>query len=86
MHLKICRHFKELIDASVELQLRIELAVDGYLLNYRGRLPASTLLRQVQAKRDAMEGLKPNWKWSIQCPNTNLVNTEACGRLDPRLV
>jgi len=68
----------------VELQLRIELAIDGYLLNYRGRLPASTLLRQVQAKRDAMEELKPNWKWSIQCPNN--VNFEACSRLDPRII
>lgn len=76
IRLQVSKAFLELIDNSAELQLRIELAVDGLLLNHRGHIPAHLLLRQVLDRRRALEELKPQQVWSQACSDTGAVNFE----------
>jgi len=54
------------IDDSMEIKLRIELAIDGCLLGERGALPASELLQQVRARRTAYETFHPQWFWETE--------------------
>jgi hypothetical protein len=67
---QVCRRFKDTVDASVEIKLRIELAIDGLLLNRKGDFPLNDLLNRVKAIRRAFEAFKPSWGWSFDSPNT----------------
>lgn len=68
--MQICKGLKQLIDTSVELQFRIELAIDGFLVNCRGDMPADALLQQVIATRSAFETLQPPWRWQVDSPHS----------------
>jgi hypothetical protein len=61
--LKLNRHFKELIDGSIELQLRVDLAIDGYLLGHRGTDPAKNVREFQERRRKALESMKPITSW-----------------------
>ncbi|CAG7851858.1 SubName: Full=Uncharacterized protein {ECO:0000313/EMBL:CCA68083.1} [Serendipita indica DSM 11827] len=78
---QVSKLFKDLIDASPELQLRIELIHDGLLLHHRGSptpLPANVLLNHVLARRRAWENLDPRWIWDEDCPDTESAQFEIC--------
>jgi hypothetical protein len=59
-HEQLCRYIRSVIDTSKETQLRIELLLDGMMLNndsyetghYRS---SSALVRQVKARRQALD-------------------------------
>jgi hypothetical protein len=68
---QICKSFKDTVDASAELKLRIELAIDGLLLNRKGDFPANDLLNRVKAIRRAFETFDPPRSWSFDSPNTS---------------
>ena len=76
MGLQICRRLHELVDGSIELRLRIELAIDGWLLSERGEEPAETVLRQVYQRRLAWEDFRPRSFWEIEYPNTENMTYE----------
>jgi hypothetical protein len=61
--IQLCRRFKELVDGSIELQLRIDLAVDGYLLGYRGDRPVKDVRDFHEKKRSALESMKYVTSW-----------------------
>ena len=66
------------MDTSIELQLRIELAADGFLLGYRGNLPATDLLELVLDRRRAFEELQPQSYWEVPFPFTEDKKFEVC--------
>ncbi|KAG8805797.1 hypothetical protein FRC17_005326, partial [Serendipita sp. 399] len=70
-----------LIDSSTEIQLHIELAIDGLLLNHRGGLPATKLLGLAQHMRKAWEELDPRWHWNIPCDTRRRLTYEVYGIL-----
>jgi hypothetical protein len=74
---QICRGLKDTVDASAELKLRIELAIDGLLLNRKGDFPANDLLNRVRAIRRAFETFDPPWNWSFDSPSTSYEQYEA---------
>ncbi|CAG8712278.1 7742_t:CDS:2, partial [Acaulospora colombiana] len=61
--LNAASRFKELIDGSIELQLRIGLAIDGYLLSYRGKQPAKDVAAFHEKRRSALESMKCVASW-----------------------
>ncbi|KIM25668.1 hypothetical protein M408DRAFT_331028 [Serendipita vermifera MAFF 305830] len=63
---EICKEVLELIDASIEIQLRIELAIGGCLLGERRNMPASELIRRVRAREQAYETFEPQWSWEVE--------------------
>ncbi|KAG8755642.1 hypothetical protein FRC14_003790 [Serendipita sp. 396] len=67
---EICRRLCNIIDASIEIQLRIELAIDGELLIERGDLPASKLRDSLCIKRQMRDELCVHQTQEIQCDNT----------------
>jgi hypothetical protein len=76
MSLQICRRLHELVDGSIEIRLRIELAVDGWLLSERGEEPAETVLRQIRERRRAWEDFSPRSFWEIEYANTGSMTYE----------
>ncbi|PVG03799.1 hypothetical protein CPB86DRAFT_306880 [Serendipita vermifera] len=62
------RRFKELVDGSTELQLRIDLAIDGYLLSYRGDHPANDVRAFHEKRRNAIESMKYVATWEEPFP------------------
>ncbi|PVG03798.1 hypothetical protein CPB86DRAFT_722661 [Serendipita vermifera] len=62
------RRFRELVDGSIELQLRIDLAIDGYLLSYRRDHPASDVISFHEKRRNALESLKYVVNWEEPIP------------------
>lgn len=54
-----------IIDSSIELQLRIELAADGFLLGDRGKLPAADVLKLVLGRRKAFDMMLPQSYWEV---------------------
>ena len=76
MGLQICRRLHELVDGSIELRLRIELAIDGWLLSKRGEEPAEAVLRQVYEQRHAWEAFRPRSFWEIDYANTENMTYE----------
>ncbi|PVG03803.1 hypothetical protein CPB86DRAFT_306959 [Serendipita vermifera] len=61
---RICTRFKELIESSVELRLRIDLAIDGYLLGYRGTSPAKDVREFHEQRRNALENMQCFASWT----------------------
>jgi hypothetical protein len=76
---KLSRHFKQLIDGSIELQLRIDLAIDGYLLGYRGTDPAKDLREFHEKRRKALESMKYIQEWKEPIDVGDFGNFEAGG-------
>jgi hypothetical protein len=66
MALQVCKCLLALIDESVEIQLRIELAIGGCLLGERDNMPASELLQRVRAREAAYETFHPQWYWETE--------------------
>jgi hypothetical protein len=66
----MCHQLQVLIDASIELNLRIELAADGLLLGHRGGLPATELLELVLDRRRAFNEFLPRSHWRLPFPGT----------------
>jgi hypothetical protein len=60
---KLSRRFKQLIDGSIELQLRIDLAIDGYLLGHRGTDPAKNVREFQERRREALENMMYITTW-----------------------
>lgn len=67
---------RDLIDASIELQLRIELAADGFLLGDRGNASAGDILKLVLERRHAFEQFLPQSFWMIEYINMNTISWE----------
>jgi hypothetical protein len=63
--MQLSRHFKQLIDGSIELQLRIDLAIDGYLLGHRGTKPAKDFREFQERRRKALESMKYVKSWDV---------------------
>lgn len=78
---RLCSYVKELIDNSMELELRIELALDGYLLNHKGDFTASELLSRERAITRAFETFEPTCSWKIDSANTRYDQYEICDGL-----
>jgi hypothetical protein len=76
---KLSRHFKQLVDGSIELQLRIDLAIDGYLLGYRGTDPAKDLREFHEKRRKALESMKYTQEWKEPIDVGDFGNFEAGG-------
>lgn len=60
----------------MELQLRIELAVDGFLLGERGDMAAADLLKLVLGRRRALETFTPQSFWKVDFMNTGAIRRE----------
>jgi hypothetical protein len=72
-NLQTCRRLHQLVDGSIELQLRTELAIDGCLFNERGNEPAKVVLRQVSERRRAWDDFRPRSFWKIDyCDTENM--------------
>jgi hypothetical protein len=54
------------IDNSAEIQLGIDVAVDGYTLAFRGSKPAMELCAYFDKRRKAIEELRPTSTWKIE--------------------
>lgn len=65
-----------IIDNSIELELRIELAVDGFLLGDRGDMMATDILKLVLERRRAFERIRPRMLWEVKVPGANNVQLE----------
>jgi hypothetical protein len=50
--------------------LRIELAIDGLVLNEKGGFPANDLITRMKSIRQAFETFDPPWGWSFDSANT----------------
>ncbi|PVG03806.1 hypothetical protein CPB86DRAFT_307073 [Serendipita vermifera] len=61
----ICKGLQQLIDGSVELQLCIDLAIDGYLLGYRGKTPAKDIRDYHQKRRAHVEEMRYSEVWKV---------------------
>ena len=72
----MCRQLQTLIDASIELQLRIELASDGFFLGHRGNMVATDLLKLVMDRREAFEQFLPQSFWIVPSSSAGVVNWE----------
>jgi hypothetical protein len=82
--LQVCKGLLALIDESVEIQLRIELAIGGCLLGERGHMPASELLRRVREREAAYETFHPQWSWETKdSSETGSHQFEVCSALSP---
>ncbi|PVG03804.1 hypothetical protein CPB86DRAFT_748272 [Serendipita vermifera] len=75
---QLCRRLKELIDNSIELQLRIDLAIDGYLLGHRGTDPAKDVIEFHQKRRKALESLQCFTSWEEPIAVGDMGNFEVC--------
>ncbi|KIM26193.1 hypothetical protein M408DRAFT_330752 [Serendipita vermifera MAFF 305830] len=73
---QVCRRFLDLIDGSIELQVRIELGADGFLLSDHGGMAASELLKLVLERRRAFEEFIPRSYWNVPFKNTQSVRRE----------
>jgi hypothetical protein len=65
---EVCRFLHQLIDSSIELQLRIELAQDGHILKHRGNDPAICLRERVLSHRRALKTFKPKVSFRMDTP------------------
>ncbi|KAG8755645.1 hypothetical protein FRC14_003793 [Serendipita sp. 396] len=65
---KVAKRFRNLIDNSIEIQLRIELSVDGLILESRRGWDAFSLVSRFRATRDALSALVPFQKISLGYP------------------
>lgn len=79
----LSRQFCALIDGSIELQLRIEAAADGFLLHQssnhaNGGLVTRELYDALLASRRAMNVLKPLQTWRYDCWNNVTFMFEIC--------
>ncbi|PVG03788.1 hypothetical protein CPB86DRAFT_722648 [Serendipita vermifera] len=65
---RVCKDLQQLIDCSSELQLRIELALDGSFLGARGDLSLNALQDYFEKRRAAFETVTPivSWKEYIE--------------------
>jgi hypothetical protein len=60
------------IDNSAEIQLRIDVAVDGYTLTSRGSKPATELRAYFDKRRKAIEELRPTHSEKMAIPIMSL--------------
>jgi hypothetical protein len=60
----------------VELQLRIDLSIDGYLLAYRGKAPASAVREYAAKRQQALESLQPITYWEDDAGDTEFAQYE----------
>ncbi|PVG03791.1 hypothetical protein CPB86DRAFT_778903 [Serendipita vermifera] len=75
---QLCNRLKNLIDCSVEVQLRIDLAIDGYLLGYRSNISARDVREPHMKRRDALESLRYTACWEEPITRRGLCNYELC--------
>ncbi|CAG8653525.1 11916_t:CDS:2 [Acaulospora colombiana] len=75
---QLCSRFKQLIDNSIELQLRIDLAIDGYLLAHRGTEPAKDVIEFHQKRRKALESMQFFTSWEEPIAVGDMGNFEVC--------
>ena len=88
VHLKLNRSVKLTVDSSTELQLRIELGVDGYLMEWPlpKTIAAREMLEIVFARRSAFKESKPFETWSLDAPQASqyevcpLISTSSLGK------
>ncbi|CAG8713245.1 2106_t:CDS:2, partial [Acaulospora colombiana] len=73
----LSNHFKQIIDGSIELQLRIDLAIDGYLLGYRGLDRAKNVREFHEKRRKALESMKYITSWHEPLARGDLGHFEA---------
>lgn len=73
---QVCRRFRDLIDASIELQLLIELGADGYLLGEHAGMIASDILKLVLERRRAFDELIPHSFWTFDFKHTQSIRRE----------
>jgi hypothetical protein len=74
-----------LVDTSVVLQFRIELAQDGMMLNpdaiqnkQNGTLTARTMIERVKERRNALRHPEPQLQRVLDCPHTGRYPFEVC--------
>ncbi|CAG8672723.1 4688_t:CDS:2, partial [Acaulospora colombiana] len=60
----ICKHLRNVIDGSIELQLRITLVIDGWLLAYRGTGPSKDIIDYQKRRREHMEQMNYSDSWT----------------------
>ncbi|KAG8826854.1 hypothetical protein FRC19_007186 [Serendipita sp. 401] len=65
---KVAKRFRNLIDNSIEIQLQIELSVDGLILESRRGWDAFSLVSRFRATRDALSALVPFQEISLGYP------------------
>jgi hypothetical protein len=60
----------------MEIQLHIDVAVDGHTLIFRGSTPAMVLRGFFDQRRTAIEELHPTATWQLDCNDTGKVRYE----------
>jgi hypothetical protein len=68
----VCNKWKQIIDNSAEIQLHVDVAVDGYTLAFRGTKPAAELRTYLDKRRKAIEELRPIATWTLNCSPWNV--------------
>ncbi|PVG03797.1 hypothetical protein CPB86DRAFT_722666 [Serendipita vermifera] len=75
---QLCLRFKQLINGSIELQLRIDLAIDGYLLRHRGNRPAKVVRNFHEKRKGALESMKYVARWEVPFSDQELGQYDIC--------
>jgi hypothetical protein len=70
---------KQVIDNSIEIQLHIDVAVDGCTLAFRGSRTATELRVYLNQRRKAIEELRPTATWALKYENTVIPQYEVVG-------
>jgi hypothetical protein len=59
-----------MIDSSTEIQLHIDVAVDGHMLVFRRSTPAMALRGYFDQRRKEIKELHPTATWQLDCNDT----------------